>query len=486
MSSFVPKIPENLEAAFSRALHRLRGNTHVSARSGGAPSIVWARDGSEVCHVSEAMKGSDYECLDCGTVLRPWAPSARAWHFKHLNADRPCVNGSSMGCGEGLLHLLAKQVLLDGNNIKLREVHCPSIYPDLEKTLYGNRVGYTDPVPEKWESSFRPDVSVSVDPAVMSHSRDSRLHIEVCDTHKVDDVKRCAVRAAGVSMLEISIHHLRHVEVTKDQLTREVLCDAPRDWVFSAEAEDLARTIRSEEVIRLHRKCCQDADDALAEARMRFPSQGMIDLARKAVDNELLRELDRYPRLLELTASGLRGGVEAITSVIEACRRCSYQLSGSHDSRRKMAAKKLCFLGENLTEEMRRVSGSFIVLLKIEALLLERKAIEENLSILAEAIHNVGLINHKVDICRNAIQITETALQDAEVILGEAQKSAAHAKLTIAKCRIDGMQFDILSPLLAAVINKHIEDADYMIARGENLDTRVALFTDQVADFLEG
>lgn len=160
----------------------------------------------ELIHISNITKDNkdqyEFLCPKCKTPLIPKMGDINTHHFAHKNAD--CTIN-----GESIVHLLAKKIIADNNEIvvpiynpvTLRWQHIKHKYKlvDLEK---------------KYEDII-PDVVIEVEGRL--------VFIEVAYTHFIDEKKYEKLKKIGIETWEIDLNG--YIELSKKEFEKKLLND---------------------------------------------------------------------------------------------------------------------------------------------------------------------------------------------------------------------------------------------------------------------
>ncbi len=177
-------------------------------------SLTYAHDKNKnLVYIEDAAYGSKCDCFcpHCGAPLDARNGGAiREHHFAHSKGYK-CE-----GAYETMLHLLAKEIILEKGTIMLPDCNDGS-YPT-------GLVKLRDVEVEKWDevNGFRPDLE-----GIMPNGE--RLLVEFLVSHKVDNKKRDVIIEKGIKCIEIDINWQ---ECTKEAL-RDFLIGSSdyRKWI---------------------------------------------------------------------------------------------------------------------------------------------------------------------------------------------------------------------------------------------------------------
>lgn len=133
-----------------------------------------ALDGNNRITINKALRGKEYECLECHGKMIPKKGEIKAWHFAH-KSDFSCD-------GEGQKHLYIKELIYE--------------VLTLDSTL-------SNQMHKKWSKVRMEKRHLGLIPDVCIHWRDGDyLAIEVCDTSKASEDK---IQLYGDNMIEFDI-----------------------------------------------------------------------------------------------------------------------------------------------------------------------------------------------------------------------------------------------------------------------------------------
>lgn len=260
--------------------------------------------GRLVC-VADAARGAadGLICPECRAPLVAKKGDVLRHHFAHA-AETDCE-----AAYETMLHILGKQVIADEMQVKLPEVSglilrtftilADSEWAELEAVRIEAQVG-----------KFRPDLLVF-------ESGGRSIAIEILVTHKSTPEKLAAYRESKIDAIEIDLGHLRGCD-DRDALIREILCDAPRHWLFNRDLavaqekalrEERARIERAKaaETARLARIAAERARDE--DFRRARELEDALARKRAAEEREQLRFYD--PSKPDALRDGLYRGFHA-------------------------------------------------------------------------------------------------------------------------------------------------------------------------------
>lgn len=212
------------------------------------------RDGRPV-HVDDVPNGKACGCVcpQCGGALIACnGGSKKEHHFAHTSdARRECE-----WAVESALHLLAKEVLQETGRMALPPVVVEANPPEIPFDVVISEAGPAelgDVEAERPMSGFKPDLIATVRNA---SGRESRLMIEICVTHAVDEEKLERVAQEGISMVEVCLGDLDR-EITRDVLAEVLASDHSRtSWVYNAKSD------------LLHQRAANDVAERRSHARI--------------------------------------------------------------------------------------------------------------------------------------------------------------------------------------------------------------------------
>lgn len=182
-------------------------------------------------------------CPGCGARLIARHGAGITSHFAHYEAQ------ATPSCVESAIHAAAKQVLLEHYRLQVphRQVTVSA------RTLEGDKISrhklLTDArtiqfdycKEEVWEGD------VSVRPDIVGYRGGRRMHIEMCFTHRVDDVKLRKLQRLGIPAIEIDLSDFGmgvDLETIKERVLNDV---AHKEWLVYPR-EEAAREQLSEEL----------------------------------------------------------------------------------------------------------------------------------------------------------------------------------------------------------------------------------------------
>ncbi len=149
---------------------------------------------SKVVMIAEAKRGLDCDCIcpDCKKDFVAVKGNKNDWHFRHYE-ETNCKGGQ-----ETALHLLAKEIIANNNQINL--------------PFYGT-VFYENAVTEKYFNTIKPDVT--------ANTSGQNLFFEVLVTHRVDAIKEKYYRVGEHKSVEIDLQNYKFT--TRIDLEIEIL-----------------------------------------------------------------------------------------------------------------------------------------------------------------------------------------------------------------------------------------------------------------------
>ncbi len=156
------------------------------------PLLNYALDGNGVLvHVDNVPKGKACGCFcpSCGKPLYARRGAVRAHHFSHAY-DHNCK-----GAYETVLHLLAKEILLEARQIMLPS-SSDGKFPSGLMKIHSIEI-------EKWDERYR----IKPDAECIMENGD-RLFIEFLVSHKVDEKKRKIIIDNNLKCIEIDVNFL--------------------------------------------------------------------------------------------------------------------------------------------------------------------------------------------------------------------------------------------------------------------------------------
>jgi len=202
---------------------------------------------------SEVPNGSHCGCIcpqcDRGLVARQG--DIYRHHFAH-EADAECE-----GARESAVHLMAKQILLQGADICLPMISAASyqfhvVPPGAAPCVVFDSVGEEVRLPD-----MRPDI--------IGHSAAlGLLVVEIAYRHRCEADKLALIRAGRMLAIEIDVSDLPDV-ISADALRQSVCVNAPRRWLYHAEVE----------------RCIQEEAEREAKARAEVDAAWVAHLAAK-------------------------------------------------------------------------------------------------------------------------------------------------------------------------------------------------------------
>jgi hypothetical protein len=142
-------------------------------------------------------------CLGCGGPLLSRQGPKKAWHFAHVDS------GEIRSCGETSLHLAAKHVLQQLSSITLPKVEYP--LPSRHDSA-GREVKVTAHAPSRVLAIESVLLEVAAEGPLGTvrfdatlKARQESVAVEIRVTHAVDELKKTALEAIGLPVLEIDL-----------------------------------------------------------------------------------------------------------------------------------------------------------------------------------------------------------------------------------------------------------------------------------------
>lgn len=137
-----------------------------------------ALDGDERVTINKALRGKEYQCLECNGIMIPKKGEIKQHHFAH-KAEYSCS-------GEGQKHLYVKELIYEILQMDEYLLKGAKVY--LEKTFLG----------------LRPDI-------LIKWNKERFVAIEVCDTSESSEIKK---QLYGKNMIEFKIDTWEEEEMT--------------------------------------------------------------------------------------------------------------------------------------------------------------------------------------------------------------------------------------------------------------------------------
>jgi hypothetical protein len=228
-------------AAFTRVGHALFARNGVKLAFG----MHWKHG---LLHISQVARGVACGCTcpaeNCRRTLIAKKPESDIeHHFAHApltEAEREA--GIAPNCEHGsmtALHIHAERLLNERKSLVL-----PAVEAHLESRTRRVRKagGYT------FDSAKLEKMDGETIPDVILFKGDQRMHVEVYVTNKCGQEKRDKIVAAQISAVEVNLSHLRKKasELTIEELNREILEAAPREWIYNRKRQEALVTLEAE------------------------------------------------------------------------------------------------------------------------------------------------------------------------------------------------------------------------------------------------
>lgn len=188
---------------------------------------AYAFKDNQLVHISNVTRGlrCGCFCVSCGFRLVAKKGPFKAHHFAH-NASTNCHDAA-----ETTLHLLAKEIFKDLNNIVLpqyflskRKLMKGGVVEYGELVVKGGEVSITNVFIEKPQIGFTPDVTLDCNSKI--------LFVEIAVTHTVDRKKMRCIRKVDIPLIEIRLD-IADALLSKLELTNKLRNDlASKHWLF--------------------------------------------------------------------------------------------------------------------------------------------------------------------------------------------------------------------------------------------------------------
>ena len=192
----------------------------------------------DIHDVPPSVEGT-FRCAECGQFVTRKQGDVRVWHFAH-KAETVCVKAF-----ETALHLLAKQILVEGATLSVPALVCRlNERPGLEDiTLCVERILHWDTPGEAevWVDGIRPDFR--------GICQGTSIFVEVTVTHEPDKAKLEALKRLQTPTLEIDLSAVPRDAKAPD--VRKLVLEATKGkrWVFypgEAEARAQLKVLRNQ------------------------------------------------------------------------------------------------------------------------------------------------------------------------------------------------------------------------------------------------
>lgn len=139
-------------------------------------------------HIDTVKNGIECECIcpDCKSpLIARNGGKKNIHHFAHINT-------STCNAGETILHLLAKDIFKEYNNIQLPKVSYGDNHIQDEQIFY-----YDDCLLEEKRGDIIPDITLK--------GKEENLYIEIKVTHAIDEYKLNKIKELNIPVLEIDL-----------------------------------------------------------------------------------------------------------------------------------------------------------------------------------------------------------------------------------------------------------------------------------------
>lgn len=191
-------------------------------------------------HIDKVSNGNKCRCTcpKCGeSLVAKNSGRKRIHHFAH-KSDRNCH-----GCIETVLHLLAKKIIKDEKRLVL------PISTQTKSSSTAYQVFF-----DEVELEQRKDYKfIQPDCVGVVHGDDSRLAIEICVSHAVDDDKKEKYKNIGMNCVEITIPPSTPLDI--EILKKHVIDNADsKKWINQVDLEEQKETNSSNDVISIEDK----------------------------------------------------------------------------------------------------------------------------------------------------------------------------------------------------------------------------------------
>lgn len=218
---------------------------------------AYALRNDKLVYIDDVESGLSCNCIcpACHGKLIARKGNKNSHHFAHYSAD----------CGKGYetaLHMLAKEILSETDEIILPSlsVSTDSYSPNIE--LYPEskiKIDYVEL--EKKTDDIIPDIIL--------HSGGRQLIIEICVTHKVEDVKLAKIKNLGISALEINLSKCDRF-ISKSELENILVSsNENKSWLYNTISEKYIKALYdfSEEKTVIQRRLSSYVDFCPVGAR---------------------------------------------------------------------------------------------------------------------------------------------------------------------------------------------------------------------------
>ena len=223
------------------------------------PLMTYALKNNKLVHVDNVESGIACGCIcpSCGEILIARKGNVNIHHFAHHSLNE-CKSGY-----ETVLHLLAKEILYETNEILLPPVKLSNEPNTTHIQLYKEyKIKNFDNVYiEKQTDDIIPDLIIE--------KNNRKLLVEIYVTHKVDDIKLKKIRNIGISAIEIDLSKTDK-SISKQKLKYLLLNNNEnKRWLYNSKSEKMFTEIcKNSEIKRVfHRGFAAHIDYCPIEAR---------------------------------------------------------------------------------------------------------------------------------------------------------------------------------------------------------------------------
>lgn len=241
--------------------------------------ISWGLDtpSGSMKHINEVPNGLACQCIcpSCGSPLIARQGKIK-WCFAH-SVDNDCN-------GETALHKAAKQILVQEANSKSRFSLPDQKLLSVElEDLAGNKHskscadGFESILIVAGQEEVRVTESIQVD-VLLVEENETKLSVEIFVTHVKDERDARKFQQAKINSIEIDLSHLAW-DADYESIKREILKNAPRKWIFSAELENRKQKLTDDlqiDVISRNEKFFKDLNEFITQIQIDQPFNRLI------------------------------------------------------------------------------------------------------------------------------------------------------------------------------------------------------------------
>ena len=180
--------------------------------------LIALDENKNLIHITDAVRGlaCNCTCFECGEIVLARKGEIKEHHFAHASNKDSCAIQP-----ESVLHIYAKQVIIESMGVLLPEV--PNL--DIEATWWT----FDKIIPEFHLGLIRPDLACYID--------EEPIFIEIAVTHFIDEDKLKIIKSMNVKTVEIDLSGLLNSDlvIPSDEAKKLILESLEhKTWLFPA------------------------------------------------------------------------------------------------------------------------------------------------------------------------------------------------------------------------------------------------------------